>query len=273
MELAASTLGAPGVGLETVLHWLADAGVYAVELRAAEGEPVEPGMPRSERHRIRSQVEAAGVKITGIASYVKIAQPGQDSPIIDDLSAHMALARDLGAATVRVFPGADMADAASTARDDAIRRAAYRLSQVAVQADLTGVLPVIETHDSHPLGRDVAAMARLVDGPVGVTWDLMHPWRAGESLEETWAALQPWLTEGNGSVQIKDAAPDNTPTLIGGGSLPCEEFGRLLATQRYAGTVTLELEAAWYASAPPLPAALASAQSWMQGTLASRARS
>ena len=266
MILSASTLGAPGAGLDQVLDWLAVAGVRGVELRLAPGEIAEPGMAPERRRRLTGRLEAAGVELTGLASYVRVAQKAPDDGVVGELSEALELAAELGAPAVRVFPGApeDAHDGGASFRGDAADgRAAARLSRVAGLAERLGVLPVLETHDSHPRGADVARIASLVEGPVGVVWDLMHPWRTGEALEETWQALRPWLGGGRGSVQVKDAAlPDTGPTLIGAGTLPCREFGELLRREGYDGTVTLELEAAWYPSAPPFPEALASAARW-----------
>lgn len=272
MKLSASSLGAPETGVDQLLSWLTASGVQGLELRVGAGQIAEPGMDSVSRRQLRNKIEAAGVELTGLASYIKVAEPGNDGEVERELLSMLELASDLGAPFVRVFPGAPVEDRGYLAapgllepRETVDARAARRLSRVAAAADRLGVLPVIETHDSHPKGRDVAGIANLVDGPVGVVWDLMHPWRVGETLKETWAALGPWLVEGKGSVQLKDAAlpEDGTPVLIGAGTLPCEAFRDLLAAQGYSGTVTLELEAAWYPSAPPFPDALASAQAWM----------
>lgn len=271
MKLSASSLGAPDVDADQLLRWLTESGVNGLELRVGDGQIAGTDMEPARRRQLRDKIDAAGVELTGLASYVHIAQAGQDAQIESELVAALELASDLGAPFVRVFPGAPAEDRGYMAppglleaRATVNERAARRLSRVAGTAARLGVLPVIETHDSHPTGRDIAAIAALVDGPVGVVWDLMHPWRVGESLMETWAALGPWLSQGLGSVQIKDAAlpEDRTPVLIGDGTLPCEAFRDLLVRRGYSGTVTLELEAAWYPAAPPLPEALASARLW-----------
>lgn len=271
MILSASTLGAPQASLGNVIDSLASAGISGIELRVAPGAIVQPGMDPEALRRIRGAIEAAGIQLTGLASYVKIAQPGPDKPVVAELASALEMAHILGAPAVRVFPGAEAQPAGPMARprlieaqDEVDERAARRLSQAAAAADRYTVLPVIETHDSHPSGRDIARLAAKVKTPVGVVWDLMHPWRVGESLAETWEALRPWLTAGLGSVQVKDARlpQDSTPSLIGEGSLPCEEFGNLLVSQGYSGVVTLELEAVWYPAAPPFAIALTSARRW-----------
>lgn len=269
---SASTLGAPGVPLDVILSWLQQHRIHGVELRLAGGEIADPDMDTAARNDLRRQITAAGVQVTGIASYVKVAAPGADETIVDELLQAVNFARDLGAPTVRVFPGADTGPAALTdapplmeSREDVDGRAARRLSAVTSYAADCGVLPVLETHDSHPTGKDIAAILDRVDGPVGAVWDLLHPWRVGEQLQETWKTLEPWLANGLGCVQIKDAdmPASSTPLPIGNGTLPTEEFGQLLARNAYRGAVTLEWEKAWFPEAAQLDVALPSLRTWL----------
>lgn len=271
ITLSASTLGAPGESLTQVLAWLKQTGVTGLELRLSTGEFAYPAMPRSQRQEIRAEIEAAGMVVTGIASYVKVADAVADDVVLGALVAALDFASDLGAPVVRVFPGAptepgpyDRVPQLLEERAEVDARAARRLNAVADYAGEVGVLPALETHDSHPRGDQIAAVLAQVYGAVGAIWDVMHPWRVGESLEETWAALAPWLSSGRGSVQIKDAdlPADKTPLLIGDGSLPTEEFAALLIREGYTGPVTLEWEKAWHPKAAQLDEALASAKRW-----------
>jgi sugar phosphate isomerase/epimerase len=268
---SASTLGAPGVPLDVVLSWLQQHRIHGIELRLAPGEIADPGLGTAARNDLRRRIQAAGVQVTGIASYVKVAAPGANVSVVAELIQAVDFARDLGAPMVRVFPGADTRPAAFTevpplveSRAEVDERAARRLSAITPYAADLGVLPVLETHDSHPTGTDVAGILNQVDGPVGVVWDVLHPWRVGEPLDETWKTLEPWLTTGRGWVQIKDAnmPASSTPLPIGKGSLPTEEFGQLLVRNGYRGPVTLEWEKAWYPQAAQLDVALGSVRTW-----------
>ncbi|TQJ40786.1 sugar phosphate isomerase/epimerase [Arthrobacter sp. SLBN-112] len=268
---SASTLGAPGVPLDVVLSWLQQHRIHGIELRLAPGEIADPGLGTAARNDLRRRIQAAGVQVTGIASYVKVAAPGANVSVVAELIQAIDFARDLGAPMVRVFPGADTRPAAFTevpplveSRAEVDERAARRLSAITPYAADLGVLPVLETHDSHPTGTDVAGILNQVDGPVGVVWDVLHPWRVGEPLDETWKTLEPWLTTGRGWVQIKDAnmPASSTPLPIGKGSLPTEEFGQLLVRNGYRGPVTLEWEKAWYPQAAQLDVALGSVRTW-----------
>lgn len=269
--LSASTLGAPGEDLAGVLDCLGRTGIGGLELRLSAGEIADPAMTRRARREVRAMVEGAGVVVTGVASYIYVASDLPDDVVLGALVGALDAAADLGASVVRVFPGAptkpsgqDRVPVLLEHRDQVADRAARRLDAIGAYAAECGVVPALETHDSHPTGALVAEILGRVEAPVGAIWDLVHPWRVGESLTDTWAALGQWVTGGRGSVQVKDAdLPSSaTPLLIGRGSLPTDPFADLLVEVGYAGTVTLEWERAWHPEAAPLEEACGSLRHW-----------
>jgi sugar phosphate isomerase/epimerase len=272
VTLSASTLGAPGEGLDQVLATLQRTGVPGVELRLSAGEPTDPAMTRAQRRALRSAVEEAGVAVTGVASYIRVGADVPDDVVLGALVGALDLAADLGAPFVRVFPGApaepcgyDTVPTLTGSREEVADLVARRLDAVAGYAEECGVRPALETHDSHPTGALVADVLGRVSSPVvGAVWDLMHPWRVGEQLADTWAALQPWVADGRGWVQVKDAALPGRPLPLplGEGTLPLDPFAALLADVGYDGVVSLEWERKWYPDAAPLDVACASFRSW-----------
>ncbi|BDZ50265.1 hypothetical protein GCM10025867_25060 [Frondihabitans sucicola] len=270
-RLTASTLGAPDEDLDAVVDALARSHVTHVELRVSGGQIVDPAMTAREVAGVRSRFDAAGISISGLASYVRIASDAGDEMVVGALAEALRFASDLGAPVVRVFPGAPTHPSDYSAvprlREEAgvaDERAVRRLDAVAGLAGDLGVSPVLETHDSHPRGADILRILERVSGPIGAVWDLMHPWRVGEPLETTWGLLQPWIDGDRGSVQVKDAnlPGDATPVEIGRGTVPTAEFGALLHGAEFDGTVCLEWERTWYPEALPLSDALVSARAW-----------
>lgn len=269
--LTASTLGAPGESLDEVLASLDATGVRALELRLSAGQIADPAMGPAAAAALRARLDDHGVVLTGLASYVAVASDERDDVVVGALGGAMVLAAALGTTSVRVFPGAPMVEAPvdrpptlSGNREAIDARAAARLSAVAPLARELGVVPMLETHDSHPRGVDVAGILSRVDGPVGAVWDVMHPWRVGEPLEATWSALEPWLTNGAGSVQVKDSAfPDLVPVPVGEGAVPVDRFASILIGEGYSGPICLEWERTWHPQAAPLKVGLASAQRWL----------
>ncbi|KUF17281.1 sugar phosphate isomerase/epimerase family protein [Streptomyces silvensis] len=261
MKLAFSTLGVPGLPIQDVLELALAHGYHGVELRAHPEEPVHPGLGAAERADVASRFKEAGVDVLGVAGYARVAAPGADGPVLDEIRELLSLARDLGAPYVRVFPGGapdggtapdpeGVADPESLTGADEI--AARRLGTAAEDAADAGVRILLETHDSHRTG---AAAARVL-GPVGhrnagALWDVMHTWLGGEQIADSYAALSPFL----GYVQVKDiaSAEDTTPLALGAGVLPLAECVELLTRKGWDGWLCWEYEKRWYEQAAPLP--------------------
>ncbi|MFJ7906572.1 sugar phosphate isomerase/epimerase family protein [Kitasatospora sp. NPDC096204] len=247
MRLALSTLGLPGRPLDELLRLAAEHHWQGLELRCAPGEPVHPALTAAERSSIRRQFTAHGITPLSVASYLGVAAPGDDDRSAADLADHLRLTADLGASHLRVFP-----HGTGSPPDAADRRAARRLAAAADTARSLGVRILLETHDSHRSGRDVARVLDLVGHPaVGALWDLLHTHLAGEAPAQSLAALTPHL----GYVQVKDVASDEdlTPIALGAGVLPIGACVRALPADCW---VSWEYEAPWYPAAAPLPGLL-----------------
>ena len=254
MRLAFSTLGVPTLPVDEVARLASEHGYHGVELRASDEGPVHTGLSAGERARAVQQFAGAGVEILTVAAYAKVAAPGDDGPVLDEVGAALTLAADLGASYVRVFPGGGDLPAPEA---DAL--AARRLAAVAPVADDLGVRVLLETHDSHRGGADVARVLGLVGHKaVGSIWDVMHTWLAGEQPSTTYPVLAPYL----GYVQVKDiaSAEDRTPLPLGAGVLPLAETVEVLSRAEWDGWLCWEYEKRWHADAADLPGLLGPAR-------------
>lgn len=248
--LAFSTLGCSGLPLADVAALASGTGWTGLELRAADDEPVHVGLDSAERRAARDLLEDAGVTILAVASYVKVARAEiSDEDCVADALAHARLARDLGASYVRVFPGAEESG------PDADSRAVVRLQSIARELP-DGVDILLETHDSHPRGEDIArVLSQVASERVAAIWDVLHPWRVGEPIEVTRDLIAPYLKH----VQVKDvkSPTERTPLPLGEGSIPLQELYRALRELDYRGWLSLEWESKWHPEAVPLAEALA----------------
>lgn len=254
MKLAFSTLGVPALPVDNVVRLASEHGYHGVELRSSSEEPVHPGLSVDERHRVAGQFRAAGVEILAVAAYAKVAAGGDDGPVLDEMDAAVRLAADLGAAYVRVFPGAGDLPA-----QEADALAARRLAAMAPVAEDLGVRVLLETHDSHRAGADVARVLGLVGHKsAGAVWDVMHTWLAGEQPQVTYPALSPYL----GYVQLKDiaSATDTAPLPLGTGVLPLADTVEVLSRADWDGWLCWEYEKRWYPRAAELEALLGPAR-------------
>lgn len=246
MKLAFSTLGVPGMPVAEVVRLAAEHGYRGVELRAHPEEPVHPGLSSLERADVVEAFKAAGVEILTVAGYAQVAAEGDDEAVSAELAGLVKLARDLGARYVRVFPGGDQDPA------DADATAARRLGAAAPAAADMGVSILLETHDTHRAGADVARVVGTVGHPrIGAIWDVLHTWLAGEAPEASHAVLAPHL----GYVQVKDvaSADDLTPLPLGAGVLPLAACLDGLDPETW---VCWEYEKRWHPGAAELPGLL-----------------
>jgi sugar phosphate isomerase/epimerase len=251
MKLAFSTLGVPGLPVPEVLRLATTYGYHGVELRAHPEEPIHVGLDLAQRADVAAEFKAAGVELLGVAGYARVAAPGADAPVIEEIRRLLDLARDLGAPFVRVFPGG----APDQSREDADATAARRLGTAAEYAADLGVRILLETHDSHRTGADaIRIIGPVGHHQVGSLWDVMHTWLGGEQPAETYAALAPTL----GYVQVKDiaSAEDTTPVRLGTGVLPLTDVVEVLSRHGWDGWLCWEYEKRWYEAAAPLPGLL-----------------
>ncbi|MFF5024889.1 sugar phosphate isomerase/epimerase family protein [Streptomyces collinus] len=248
MKLAFSTLGVPGLSVPDVLALATAHGYHGVELRAHPEEPVHPGLSAAERADTAALFKAAGVELLGLGGYTRVAAPGDDAPVLDELRRLLQLAHDLGAPFLRVFPGAD--PDLPVEESDAV--AARRLGSAAEDAAALGVRILLETHDSHRTGADlIRVLGPVGHRQVGALWDVAHTWLGGEQPQDSYAALAPHL----GYVQVKDiaSADDTSPLPLGAGVLPLTECVDVLCRHGWDGWLCWEYEKRWYESAAPLP--------------------
>jgi sugar phosphate isomerase/epimerase len=237
-----------------VIGLATDHGYHGVELRASPEEPVHTGLSAGERARIAEQFGKAGIAILAVAAYPKVAEAGDDGPVLDEIAAALRLAAELGAPHVRVFPGGG-----GLPQEEADALAARRLAAAAEVAQDLGVRILLETHDSHRGGADVARVLGLVGHhATGAIWDVMHTWLAGEQPSTTYPALAPYL----GYVQVKDiaSATDTVPLPLGAGVLPLAETVEVLSRADWDGWLCWEYEKRWYPGAAGLPGLLGPAR-------------
>ncbi len=243
-RLAFSTLAFPAASLSQALALGRSWGYAGVELRLVDGELIEPGMPAAQRTQIRRTLAAAGLPVVAVDSSIRLTGGGDAAAQLDRF---LELASDWQAPLVRVFGGP--LPAGGPGRAAGLETAARLLTAAAPRAARLGVRIGLETHDDFSAARVVAeVLARVPDPAVGAVWDSHHPFRAGESAAQAYAALAPRIL----LAQVKDArrAPERADgwqlVLLGHGEVPVREMLALLAGGGYRGWVSVEWEKRWH---------------------------
>lgn len=270
MRIAFSTLGCPEAGLDEVTALAREHDVEGLELRIHDDGIVSGHMDRSGREKVRTSISRAGLAVLSLGSYIKVCQPGPDEEVVRQLRSALELAADVGADAVRVFPGAGMdptADFYGEAVTELEVRGTSRLAAASPVAEKLGVKLLLETHDSHPRGADIARILAPVGArsTIGAIWDVMHPWRLGEDPAETLDSLGMEFEY----VQFKDATIDRQTgelrmTLPGAGDIPLRRILALVEAQTPTGAapwISLEWEKAWHPELPALSEALVALRS------------
>jgi len=251
-------LGCPHASAEEIVAVAGRHDVRHVDLRAHPDGPLHVGLSADDRRRWRTTLERAGIVITTVASYVRLADDSVDTAaVVADARRHLALADDLGAEAVRVFTG-------GPGDPGTVQRSRERLAAI---LDIGGgpARLLLETHDTRPRGQDVAAVLDGMPDRAAAIWDAVIPWAAGETPEDTAAALSGRIA----MVQVKDAVGVR-PVLPGTGEVPLARLLSALESLGWAGVLSVEWERAWYPELPPLDDALPAARAWVDHALAHR---
>ena len=247
MRLAFTTLACPGWTLEQAAAAGRAAGYEGLELRLLDGEVVGPTLDAAGRRRVREVCAAEGLALVCLDTSVRIAQPdaGEREQQLRDGIAMLEMAAELGAPMIRVFAGPPQ----GTALDEAVRGAAACLAPLAEKGRELGVAVALETHDAFCDSSTVARVLEQVPGEsAGALWDLLHPYRIGESPDLTLSRLGGRLLH----VHIKDGRPPAGGgsnwdlTLLGEGAVPTREILAALRVAGYDGWLAVEWEKKWH---------------------------
>ena len=195
MRYSFMTFSTPKLSWEDVLAVAARFGYDGVEPRAQanHGHGIEVETSAEARAAIRQKAADAGIAISCLATSCRYAMPdgGERRQMVADSRALIDLAHDIGAPCLRVFGGSYPKE---TPVGDAIARVADCLAEVADQAAKAGVTLCVETHDSWCDARHLVQVIRRVGHPAAqINWDIMHPTRAGMTIDEAFEAVRPYI--------------------------------------------------------------------------------
>jgi sugar phosphate isomerase/epimerase len=264
VRLAFSTLGTPGWSIERVVANAQAFGYGGVELRLLGNDIIPADLSDERRAHIRRVCRSAGIAIVAVAcsarfSAAEAEERGRNERLAER---YLELAAALECPLVRVFGGEFPPELAA---EQVIDTVAESLSRVGRRAEALGVTAVLETHDGFSAGATVAAALAKVDSPaVAALWDTHHPYRSGETAEQTMALLGPRLRH----VHIKDARRTEDGgwqlVLVGEGEVPVAEALRAIHAGGYTGWYCVEWEKKWHPEIEAPEVALPRHAAWLR---------
>src|SRR5215212_412286 len=244
--LTYSTLGCPDWTLEHAAEQAAANGYRALEIRWMDGGIISADMPAQRRREIKQIMQRNNVEIIGLGLSTRFSSPdpAERATNLKDLQRYLELANDLGAPMVRSFGGNIQPDCTV---EQTIDWVAENLAAAMPAAEQQGVTVLLETHDAFCRGAEVAKVLAQVEHPrLQAVWDVHHPFRMGESIEDTWRLIGARTAH----VHIKDARlrPDGSWQLVlmGEGEVPCRGVVELLHREGYKGMISAEWEKKWH---------------------------
>lgn len=268
--LAFSTLAMPGWDAERVVSAARDWGFDGVEWRGGPEGTVLTEWSARRRGELRDRVRDAGLVSIAVTAYTDFvaAHPATIQRSVDDAVAHVQLANELGAPTVRVFVGERSDDAPG---DVLVDRAVGALDRVVGAARAAGVRIAIEPHDDHARSAALAPiLAGVSDPALGVVWDVGNAWAAGEDPAVGHAAYAGRIAY----LQVKDGTGTGESWRLcplGRGQVPVERaIASLLGPGGAARVppISVEWERAWHPELDPPEVALPTARAWLERVLA-----
>ncbi|MEZ4861420.1 MAG: sugar phosphate isomerase/epimerase family protein [Caldilineaceae bacterium] len=244
--LAWSTLGSPEWSFEHTVEQAAANGYQALEVRILDGVIIPVDLSAERRRQMKAVMAQYNISIVGLGLSTRFSSPdpAERQANVTDLQRYVELANDLGAPMVRSF-GGNVAEGQSL--EQTIDWVAAGLNAAASTAEREGVTIVLETHDAFCRGAEVAKVLAQVSSPaIAAVWDVHHPFRMGESIEETWRLIGARTHH----VHLKDARKRADGSwqlvLMGEGEVPCRAVVDLLRRNGYQGYLSMEWEKKWH---------------------------
>lgn len=251
MNIAFSTITCPDYSPEQIRSAVLKHGYDGVELHFLQGRQVNASLLEERLAELKS-VLRNDVPVCSINSGGRFAMPDKTERLDAEQGVLrcMELAVELGCPRVKTFGGKIPEDVPLVSVFDYV---AEHLNRIAQRGEELGVTLMVETHDEFAPSSYLKALLERVPSPnFSALWDLMHPFRVGETPEQ--------VDENMGArvkhVQVKDcirtgpgtSMKDFASVLLGRGALTTytQQALHLLARRGYDGWVSVDWPKAIY---------------------------
>jgi sugar phosphate isomerase/epimerase len=230
MKISFSSFTCPMWELGQILSTARDCGYHGVDIRvdANHHHGVEIDTTPERRKALAHEIRISSIEPICLSTGIQLIH--KDS--LELIQSRIKLAADLKFKAVRVLCG-HPEDPMTPA--EIVELLAPRVRQAAVLAERQHLELWIETHDELSKGRLMAAViSEAAHDNVGVVYNTLHPYRMGESAQETLAALGKRIAY----VRFHDGLKDPEKVVVcpmGRGHLPLDKIFSGLLTIPYNG--------------------------------------
>ncbi len=246
MKIAFSTVGCPEWSWNDIYVMAKDLRYNGIELRGLENEMnLTKARPFTDAvlEKTLQSLKQKNLSISCLASSCDLGKTGDDSEVLKEGFAYIALAAKLDCPYVRILgdpnpdPRGEINDALVIAR----------LKQLIPAAEKAGVCLLVETSGVYADSARLKALIEAVDSAcVRVLWDIHHPFRFfHEAPAETLANIGKYTKY----VHIKDSVISEDGSvqykILGDGDVPVVEILDLLKISGYDDFVSLEWVKRW----------------------------
>ena len=254
MKLSFSTLGTPHFNIDQIIDIAKENDYDGIEIRAVSGTTDIQKLDDfkgSGLSETAKKIKDAGLEVACLGTSVSFSRAGKEEQEknLELAKSSIELASALDCRYIRVFGGPLYQ---TQGYNESMKWLWEGNSRLCELTKGTGVLALLESHDDFSTGvRLCELMEGLAPGSeLGICWDVLHPLRFGEAVEDTYNALKEKIRH----VHIKDSTVFSGGgfdfDLIGEGKVPIAECISLLKSGGYTGYLSFEWEKLWHPEIP-----------------------
>jgi sugar phosphate isomerase/epimerase len=245
LKLSFSTWVCPEWTVAAIVDGMQTYGYDGVELRIGKGHlhGVELDSPADYLAGVRKQFDAANMAVSCISTSFTFSNPdpAERQKTIENVKKCLRVADAVGAPYIRIFGGDIPHGMEVTGVIDYVAEALDECTEYAEKEKMRSMI-LIETHDAFSHSKYIGeVLSQVFSKKLGVLWDVLHPIRVLESVEDTYDSICDHVRH----LHVHDCAfnDDRTklaPCAPGEGFVPMSRITDLLKSGNFRGYLSLE---------------------------------
>ncbi|MCY3021012.1 MAG: sugar phosphate isomerase/epimerase [Planctomycetota bacterium] len=246
LKLSFTTWVCPEWTVAAIVDGMQTYGYDGVELRIGKGHlhGVELDSPPDYLAQVRKQFDDANLAVSCVATSFTFSSPDvtERQKTIAGVKQCLRMADAIGAPYVRVFGGDIPPGLEATGVIDYIAESLEECTEFAEKEKIRAMI-LLETHGAFSHSKyTTEVMSQVYSPKLGVLWDILHPIRVLESVEDTYDAICDFVRHAH----VHDCAFNEGRTKIvpcepGEGFVPMAQIVDLLKSGNYRGYLSLEV--------------------------------